>query len=159
MASVTPAAGSTGLVIAGKVTATFSEAMAPATINSTTFELLDGATPVPATVTYDPLTAKATLTPTAGLIYAKTYTARIRGGAAGVKDMSGRSLAADYIWTFSTETAPPPIALVASTTNPFSATQARSSGRRASASQPSTRPSSRRRCSASTTRSCSATSP
>ena len=35
--------------------------------------------------------------------------------------MSGRSPAADYTWTFTTETAPPPIALIASTTNPYSA--------------------------------------
>ena len=50
------------------------------------------ATPVPATVTFDPLTATATLTPTGGLIYAKTYTARLHAGASGVTDMSGRSL-------------------------------------------------------------------
>jgi fibronectin type 3 domain-containing protein len=120
VASVTPAAGSNGLLISGNVTANFTEAMSPASVNATTFELLDGATTVPATVTYDPITAKAVLTPASGLIYAKTYTARIRGGAAGVKDMSGRSPAADYTWTFTTEPAPPPIALVASTSNPFS---------------------------------------
>ena len=77
----------------------------------------------PATVTYDPLTAKATLTPTAGLIYAKTYTARIQSGAAGVKDMSGPILPPTTTWTFSTEAAPPPIALVDRRRNPFSATR------------------------------------
>ena len=60
--------------------------MNPATLSPTTFELVDSwAARCPETVTYDPITAKATLVPDTGLIYANTYTARVRSGAAGVK--------------------------------------------------------------------------
>ena len=116
----TPAPGTTSLPIDTQPTATFSEAMNPATLSPTTFEVVDslgGA--VPGTVTYDPIMAKATFVPDTGLIYANTYTARVRSGAAGVKDMSGRNLAADVTWTFSIEAVPPPVAVLTDPGNPF----------------------------------------
>ena len=92
----------------------------PGDASPTTFEIVDslgGA--VPGTVTYDPITAKATFVPDTGLIYANTYTARVRSGAGGVKDMSGRSLAADVTWTFGIEAVPPPVAVLTDPGNPF----------------------------------------
>ena len=56
-----------------------------------TFELRNGANVlVPATVTYSAPTRTATLEPNAPLAYSTTYTARVRGGATGVKDTRGQ---------------------------------------------------------------------
>jgi hypothetical protein len=102
---ISPAAGAVGVAVATSVRATFSEAIDPATVTATTFELLDpGLTPVPATVSYDAAARTATLTPTAPLAAASTYTARVRGGGAGarVTDMRGNALAADVTWSFTT---------------------------------------------------------
>ena len=45
-----------------------------------------------------------TLNPTANLATSTLYTATIKGGAAGVKDLAGNPLAADKVWTFTTGT-------------------------------------------------------
>ena len=44
----------------------------------------------------------ATLTPSAALVAATTYTAAITGGASGVKDLAGNALASNYAWSFTT---------------------------------------------------------
>jgi hypothetical protein len=122
VSSVTPAAGATNVPIASTVTATFSEAIDPATVTGTTFELrTSGGTLVPATVTYDPIAAKATLAPTSALLFGQTYTATLKGGASGtrIKDMSGNALTADQVWSFAMEPVPPPILLVTGPSNPF----------------------------------------
>ena len=107
------------------VSATFSEAMNPATINGTTFTVTGpGATPVGGAVTYSGSTA--TFTPTLLLPASTLFTATITMGA---KDPSGVALAANYVWTFTT--APPPTvvstvpangAVGVAQTNPVSAT-------------------------------------
>ncbi len=119
----TPAAGATGVPVATSVTATFSEAMAASTINSTTFVLRDPAgAAVPATVTYDDTNAKATLRTTSALHYGTQYTATLEGGSSGprVTDMAGNALAADHTRSFTTEPTPPPILVVDSQANPRS---------------------------------------
>src|SRR5438105_2358223 len=81
-----PAAGAVGIAVGTSVRATFSEAIDPATVTTTTFELLDpGLTPVAATVSYDVVTWTAMLAPTAPLAAGGTYTARVRGGQAGAR--------------------------------------------------------------------------
>jgi uncharacterized protein (TIGR03437 family) len=87
----------TSVPIGNALTATFSEAMNPATINSTTFTLQDGGTPVPGTVSYVGVTA--TFAPSSNLAPSNLYTATITTGAA---DPSGNALAANYVWTFTT---------------------------------------------------------
>jgi hypothetical protein len=57
---------------------------------------------VPATVTYNTSTNVATLTPSAALTEATTYTATIVSGASGVKDLAGNTLATDKVWSFAT---------------------------------------------------------
>ena len=85
--SVTPLNGATNVATNTTVTATFSEAMNPATINGTTFELRDPSSAlVAATVTYNAGTNTATLTPSSALANATTYTAKVIGGGSGVKD-------------------------------------------------------------------------
>lgn len=92
--------------------ATFSEAMDPATINTTTFTLRVTATsaPVAGAVAYNPATTTATFTPSSPLAGGTTYTATITTGA---KDAAGNALAANRIWTFITaDNTPPAVAAV-----------------------------------------------
>ena len=94
--------------------ATFSEAMDASTITnvsgaSTTFTLTKqgASTPVAATVGYDATTKKATLDPSANLEAGATYTATVKGGASGVKDLAGNPLTSDKTWSFSTAASAP----------------------------------------------------
>jgi hypothetical protein len=82
------------------VSATFSEPMNPATINSTTFTLTGpGATPVSGLVAYASVGNTLTFTPTSNLAASTTFTATITTGA---QDLAGTGLAANYVWTFTT---------------------------------------------------------
>ncbi|MET3204895.1 UNVERIFIED_ORG: hypothetical protein ABIB21_001689 [Arthrobacter sp. UYEF13] len=102
-----PAAGATGVAVTADVTGTFSEAMDAATVTSSTFTLTAGTTtvPVPAAVTYNSTDKVATLNPGADLTANTTYTATIRSGSSGVKDVAGNPLATDKTWTFTTASA------------------------------------------------------
>ena len=90
------------------MTRDFNEPMDAATINGTTFELRDARTRSSRTVTYDAATRTATLDPDAPLAHSTTYTATVKGGAGGVKDIAGNALAADFTWSFTTAAPPPP---------------------------------------------------
>jgi hypothetical protein len=79
--------------------------MDASTITGSTFTLKQGATTVPAAVTYDADTKTATLTPSSNLLNNTTYTATVLGGANGVKDLAGNPLASDKTWSFTTATA------------------------------------------------------
>jgi phosphodiesterase/alkaline phosphatase D-like protein len=124
-----PAPGATGVALSTTVTATFSEALDPATVGTGTFELRDaGNAVVPATVTLGSLGQVATLDPSAALAYATTYTATLKSGTSGIKDLAGNPLATDVSWSFTTLDAPPPppeegpggpILVIAAASNPF----------------------------------------
>src|SRR5439155_5328768 len=70
VSSVSPASGASGVSLNTNVTVRFSQAMNPATINTTTVQLIapsssgESSFIVPATVTYNSSTLTATLTPT-----------------------------------------------------------------------------------------------
>jgi Ice-binding-like/Bacterial Ig-like domain len=96
-----PASGAAGVCPSSVVTATFSEAMNPATINTTTFTLTGpGTTPVTGTVSYAGSTA--VFTPSSALALNTTYTAEIWTGA---QDAFGDALANDFSWSFMTSAA------------------------------------------------------
>src|SRR6185312_12030633 len=98
VSSTSPAANATNVIRTANVTATFSEAMDPASISGTTFELRNAAAVlVPALVSYNVSTRVATLNPNATLAASSTYTLRVRGGTGGVKDLAGNPLAADLV--------------------------------------------------------------
>ena len=100
--SVTPPSGANGICPNTVVVATFSDAMNPSTINTTTFTLTAPGTPpvaVAGAVTYDVPSHVATFTPTNPLALSTLYTATITTGA---QDLNGNPLASNYVWTFTT---------------------------------------------------------
>ena len=110
--SVTPTNGATLLCPnVAIITATFSKAMNPATINTTTFTLTGPGGSVAGTVSLDSTGLIATFTPTNALAVTTTYTATITTGAA---DTFGIHLAANSVSTFTTSgpcVLPPPSGL------------------------------------------------
>ena len=82
------------------ITATFSEAMDPATINTANFSIAG----VTGTVSYDAATNTAALTPDATLALATNYVATI---TTGVKDLAGNALPKPKVWSFTTSPTPP----------------------------------------------------
>jgi hypothetical protein len=101
--SVTPPNGAAGACPATTVTATFSEAMNPASINTATFTMTgpNNAT-VSGVVSYDSTSDTATFAPSASLAVNTLYTATITTGA---MDAFGNALASNYVWTFTTASA------------------------------------------------------
>jgi len=112
--STFPANTATGVSLNAAISGTFSKAMNPLTISTSTFTLTGpGLTAVVGTVSYDALTMIATFTPNANLLPNTQYTATV---TSGVKDLTGNSLAAGSVpnpWVFTTGAAivPPPVVL------------------------------------------------
>jgi hypothetical protein len=101
--ATSPASGATGVARTVNATATFSEAMDASTVNASTFELRNAAGQLVAgAVSYSVSNRRATLNPTSTLGALATYTATVKGGASGVKDVAGNPLAANVTWSFST---------------------------------------------------------
>jgi len=84
------------------VTANFSTIMDAASINTGTFTLKQGTTTIQGTVSYSGTTAS--FNPANSLVVGKIYTATITNGA---KSIGGNSMAADYVWNFTTVLLPP----------------------------------------------------
>jgi Ice-binding-like/Bacterial Ig-like domain len=100
--SVAPPNGAVGVCPNTIVTATFSKAMNPASINSGTFTLTGpDTTAVAGTVSYDAASNTAIFTPSSALAFSTLYTATITTGAT---DVFGLSLATNYVWSFTTGT-------------------------------------------------------
>ena len=92
-----PQNGAIDVAVNKKINATFSKSMDNTTINTTTFILKHGTTAVFGTVTYSGV--NATFSPTSNLLPNTQYTATI---LVGTKDVSGNSIANNYIWSFTT---------------------------------------------------------
>jgi uncharacterized protein (TIGR03437 family) len=114
-----PVTNAQSVTVGSVVTATFSEPMDPATINTSTFTLQKGATGVAGTVTYSGNTA--TFTPAVNLTLSTVYTGTITNGA---KDLAGNALAANFVWNFTTAAVlvPNPVITVSGTVNDASFT-------------------------------------
>lgn len=105
--SLVPANSSTNVAIGAPVTVTFNETMTASTITTSTILLRTAAgVQVAASISYNGATNTATLTPTSPLVFSTTYTATVRGGFPGVKDLAGNALALDVTATFTTAAAP-----------------------------------------------------
>ena len=105
VSSVTPVNGAGGVATTSTVSVTLSEAMDATTLNTNTIQLRNPAgTVVPAAVAYNASTRTATLTPSAALAFATTYTASVRGGTTDprAKDTAGNALGTTVSWSFTT---------------------------------------------------------
>jgi len=112
VSSVSPVSGSNGVCLSATVTATFSKAMNPSTINTTTFTVAPG---VNGAITHDSTNTIFTFTPSTTLLLSTVYTATITTGA---QDMFGNALAANFVWTFTTGANPCQPPTVVSVTPP-----------------------------------------
>lgn len=92
-----PIANATGVALNKTVTASFSVAMDPATITSSTFTLTENGNLVAAAVSY--LGTMATLNPTIDLLPNTVYTATITNS---VENLAGTNMVNNYVWTFTT---------------------------------------------------------
>jgi hypothetical protein len=117
--STNPASGAVNVPTSASVNATFNVPsglrMDPATVTSATFTVTGPApalTPVTAaSVVLDAATGRiATFTPQSALTAGVTYTATIKGGVNGVKDLAipANTMVSDYSWNFTVASAPPP---------------------------------------------------
>jgi hypothetical protein len=95
--TIGPANAAVGIARNAAITATFSEAMLPGSITSSTFSLKNGGTVIAGAVTYAGMTA--TLVPTAFLAPNTTYTATISTGA---QSSAGTGIATARVWSFTT---------------------------------------------------------
>ncbi len=98
-----PPDGAAGVPQTSSITASFSRALNPSTINASSFTLTapNGST-VPATVSYDGAYT-ATLTPTSQLAMGTTYTARV---SATVTGANGAPMGSPASWSFTTGSCP-----------------------------------------------------
>lgn len=87
------------MAITKVVTARFSEEMYPATINSETFTLYKGVAELAGEVGFDVVSNTAHFVPDEPLELGVSYTATIEFS---VRNTEGRTMAADYIWSFTT---------------------------------------------------------
>ncbi len=101
--SITPANGATDVATTSTPRITFSETMNVATITNTNLRLLDGGVSVAASVSYNPTTRSATLTPAAPLDDETTYVLSV----SGVTDLAGNRLARAFTSNFTTVASPP----------------------------------------------------
>ncbi|MEO8225096.1 MAG: N,N-dimethylformamidase beta subunit family domain-containing protein, partial [Gammaproteobacteria bacterium] len=124
-----PVTNASGVNAASPVQVQFSEPINGTTVNSSTFELRrqDGSL-VPGSVSYTGSSVQATFQPSDPLTYSSPYSATIKGGSSGVKDVAGNALSSNYTWAFATGPKPPPaledgpggpILIVSSANNPF----------------------------------------
>lgn len=114
--SNSPDNNATGVLTAVQLSVTFSEAVDAATINNSSFILVDGSSnPVSGTVSYASGTKTATFTPNNDLDNSTAYTATI---STAVTDVAGNPMAASHSWSFTTgapDATPPSV----SSTNPL----------------------------------------
>jgi hypothetical protein len=117
--SVAPPNLAAGICPSTVVNATFSEAMNPATINTTTFTLTSGTPPVAVAGVVTYAASTATFTPSSPLAVSTLYTATITTGA---QNTAGSALASNYPWSFTTSSSTCPSPTVVSVAPPDLAT-------------------------------------
>jgi len=112
---VSPANNEDGVLTNEQINVVFSEDMDSSTVNKNTFTVMQRTTPasggyksiaVDGKVTYDSLSHTAIFAPNEAFSpdqhYGNVFTATITG----VKDISGNSIARDYVWSFTTGNSP-----------------------------------------------------
>lgn len=99
VSSTNPASTVRDFALNGSISAEFNEALDPVTVNTTSFTLTDGTTPVAGAVIYGG--SAVTFKPTDNLAANTVYTATLK---TAVTDLAvpANALADDYVWTFTT---------------------------------------------------------
>jgi Big-like domain-containing protein len=105
VSATTPGDNATDVSVNSPITVTFLGSVDPNTVNETTFTLSEGVT---GSVTFDPANRTAIFKPASPLAFFHSYTATVKGGAAGVKSLGQVPMVADKTWTFFTNGAPNP---------------------------------------------------
>ncbi len=95
---VSPLANATAVALNATISIDFSEVLNPATVTSSTFLLNQGSSAVSGTVAY--LGKTVLFTPAASLSTNSIYTVTITNQVA---DLAGNALAANYVWSFTTD--------------------------------------------------------
>ncbi len=97
----TPAVGAVGVAVGANVTATFDEALAPASVTTSSVTLTPtaGGAAVPAAVSLGSGGTVITLNPTADLAAGTQYTATL---TTAIEDVAGNNLPASINWSFTT---------------------------------------------------------
>lgn len=105
--TLSPANGTT-VCLNKVVSATFSEAMDAATIDTTSFSVTDNGVAVTGSVSYDAASRVASFVPSdpSGFAPSKSFVVAIRSGVNGVADLAGNALTNDVVWGFTTGTQP-----------------------------------------------------
>jgi len=108
--------GAVGVPVNTRAGATFSEAMAPLTINNVNFAMKETVSgdAVAGTVSYSGV--NAVFTPSSNLKNLTNYTLTMKGAIGGVTDLSGNPMANDFVWSWTTgalaDTTAPTVVLV-----------------------------------------------
>ena len=117
--AIAPASGSSNVAITAAAIVTFSEALDPATVSTSTIWLRNASNVVvPTIVSYNTTTQTVTLTPTGPLANSTTYTVVVKGGTGGVQDLAGNALVSDATSSFSTVAADISVSLWNNATTP-----------------------------------------
>ncbi|MGE4032505.1 MAG: Ig-like domain-containing protein, partial [Thermoleophilia bacterium] len=100
----TPAVNATGVAVGSNVTATFDEALAPASVTTSSVTLTPtaGGAAIPAAVSLGSGNSVVTLNPNADLAAGTQYTATL---STAVEDVAGNNLASAISWSFTTASA------------------------------------------------------
>jgi len=101
VSATSPPSAATGVALNSSVSATFSEAMTNATLNTASFTLVPTAGGAAVTGAVNVSGNTATFTPSASLAGSTQYTATITTAA---RDAAGNALAANFTWGFTTPT-------------------------------------------------------
>jgi hypothetical protein len=111
--SASPQFTASGTPLNTRISATFDQAMDPTSISTSTFMVKRGTNGIAGTVTYSGKTA--TFTPTANLAASAAHSVTL---TTGVKNLTGRAIAANYVWNFTTGLAPDTTPAVVASTSP-----------------------------------------
>ena len=106
--ATSPASNSTSEGVVAAITATFSEALDPTTVTTSTMSVTTSlGEPVSGTVAYNSTSRTATFTPSITLPASSTFKVLLVGGATDprIKDVAGNALAGNVTWTFTTAAA------------------------------------------------------
>jgi len=130
VSSVAPASNATNITTNATISAFFSEPLDITSVTNTNAFIENGGSSIPVSISFAAGNTKILFSPSSSLSAQTEYTITLKGGASGIKDLSGNALAADYVWSFTTgETVNNidpnqgpggPILVISSSANPFS---------------------------------------